>query len=429
MSVRAEAGVVASALVVGAVFASSSQALLLIVPLVLCALPGRPARAGAGFLVGAILGLTPLYGLPHVAVATAVLIRGRHRWEVLGAVLLAAGPFALVAAALAHTGWLAEAARALAMGSSGVLGVLTCAWVINAMPFRTKAAGVIAACVAIGIAVPLPAPQWPAYIELRPSDDATPENLRAMLRRAAAGDVTAGHGAVGLWVDAFDADLTTVRANCPELGWLPSWGDTPYAELGAKACALANELPERALEADAGIRFRSELLAETGRIDRTAPTWLMQVTGRAPATYDSREQFNRELNFERPRPPRVRGFASQGAGRMAVSYAEDLQSFALTTATKTGGIGFYIEVPVPKELVRELVLEGVSRRGLAVEVVLDDVWWMWGCFVSGEKAVSMPGGICTGRPGQARWVFDEPKRISTLRLRGEFALKSLAARH
>ncbi|MEO1174743.1 MAG: hypothetical protein AAFX94_22225, partial [Myxococcota bacterium] len=384
----------ALALTASAVFASGSQALWLFLPLSVVAVPSRTAHLAAAFFTGVFLGLSPVYGICHLAFTALVFSRRGNRWAVAAGLVLAVGPFALVASALAYTGWIEEASRAVAMGSAVSLGILVAAWARHFTPPRLPAALAVVALILVAWVGPLPARQWPAYLDLESSDDPTAAQLLALLQRGAAGDLAAANAAVGLWVRDFDADLPTVRQHCPKLGWISLGGESPLSVLGADACHAVKLLPEHALNATAGIRFRSELLAETGVVDENAPDWLLQITGRTPLVYGDWDEFNRQLDFEWPRPPRVRGLRGQGAGTMRTSYATDLNSFTLTTVTKTGGTGYSVDVPLPPQPLRALVFRGVSRRGLLLEAKLangDAV--LWGCGVSGESNPPMPESI------------------------------------
>lgn len=434
-------GAVAFALVGCALFAPMGTAFLLVV------LGGLMITArtqtvrhwvvkGVALLAGFGLGLGGLWGLPQALVLGALMTKSGRRLPCMVAIGVAAGPLLLVAAALMKTGWRDEARWALELAGGVSLGVLLVLWSDEVLALARARVGLGLVGLALVAALPLPAATWPVYVEFDGSGE-DPAALLELLRRGAAGERRSGYAAAGLWLERYEADVVTLRSVCPRYGFSPGGGGR-YEALGRAACVALQGLPEEGAAtlakstSSALRRLAAELRAQAGHIDADTPAWLLSILNRGEGRPPSWSDFNRRADFTVPTPARVRGIRAQGAGRLIVAHAFDLEDFALTSVTKHGGHGLSATLETPKQQTLEaLNLEGVARRGLHLTVYGSDGKRLrWGCGLEpSAESEPLPKKMCEGGPDTARLDVGQrlPGGVDRIVITGEYAIRKLWA--
>lgn len=439
LSHRIAHGAVGFALVGGALFAPIGIAFLLVVlGAVVFAVRSQPVShwvlRGVALLAGFGLGLGGLWGLPQILVLGALMTKPGRRFSSMIAIGVAAGPLVLVAAALMKTGWSDEAWWALHLASGVSLGVLLVLWSDETVAWGRSQLGFGLVGLALVAVLPLPAATWPVYRDLDGSGE-NPAALLKLLRRGAAGEPRSGYAAAGLWLERYEADVATLRSICPLHGFSPGGGGS-YEALGRAGCGALRDLPEegaatlRESESPSLRRLAAELRAQAGHIDADTPAWLLSILNRNERRPQSWSAFNRRADFTVPTPARVRGIRAQGAGRLIVAHAFDLEDFALTSVTKHGGHGLSATLETPTQQTLEVLnLEGVARRGLHLTVYGSDGKRLrWGCGLeSGADSEPLPQTICEGVPDEARLDVGQrlPGGVDRIVITGEYAIRRL----
>lgn len=407
--------------------------------------------------VGFALGFAPLGGVVLGLIGVALVVRDENRWRSLAFGVVLAAPMVLVSAALHETGWDSEAVLSLKFAKAILLAV----WFPNAVDLRYPA-GTAVGVFALAPITYLPPdmgqwrltnmPHFSAEVDTAadegistPSGDGSDSRvMRQLLRLGAAGDRNAGYRAVGLWLRDHQADLVTLRHACPKHGFVSAWltdvgDDTSRRDyrLGRLACESVEGLPEDGLrvlaqaEDPAFSALRAELRAETGVVDQTTPQWLRVILNRDDARPKNWSEFNRVHDFTTPTPARVRGIRSDGPGALLVSFAHDLDAFALTSVTKRGGFDFFATLRAPTDgQLDVLTIRGVSRRGLRLTLRGEGGELHWGCGLPDTQTqTALPTDLCEGHPGEARLHVSEKLRgaLDSIVIAGEFALAYLHA--
>ncbi|MEM6731325.1 MAG: hypothetical protein AAF658_07195, partial [Myxococcota bacterium] len=130
---KGHAALVLGLLGLAAVGAGPLSLAWLLFPVVL-ALAGLSPRApqwtftGAAVLLGTLVGLQPLFAIPHLLMFGALLVVSRRRFALVTGTLAAVVPLFVVAWVLYGNAWLEEAHRALALASGLGLGFLVGFW-------------------------------------------------------------------------------------------------------------------------------------------------------------------------------------------------------------------------------------------------------------------------------------------------------------
>ncbi len=446
MSPKVEAILAATVLSLCAAASPSLNAVLLLPVLLVALVVMLPWKLRSAFglaalaLLGAVLGAAS-HGFAQAIFFLLAWRRGESLLWLLTGVGFTAVPFALVAWALGQTGWVEESALAASFAGAGSAAFLVASWGRRGMgrdlrwiPAAVAFLAVVTAVVTVPGTAPVAGPALPAHAGWEPSADPI-DRLEELLRRRAAGDAQAGYEAAAHWLLAFGADLDTLRFVCPRFGFYPGAGEREQIELGKRACALTQGRAEEALERvgeDPRLRsVASELRMSLGIDDDHAPEWLRAIYGRGELRVDSWDELNRRLDFREPFPAKRRGLRGMGPGRLLVAPAHDLDSFALTSITKRGGHGYYVDVEMPKgPAPSQLQLSGASRRGIRLELFGPGGEVLrWGCGLKpSPHHVSMPEAFCAGEPGTVTLELGERlQALRLIRLRGEFAIRELRA--